>query len=200
MSACLRDGERDPEVGDEGLSLLEENVLRLEIAMDDVMPVRVVEGAGDRCRYADRLLDGELLLAIEALSERLAFDEGHDIEQRPVRRLARVEERKEIRMLEMGSDADLGEEAFDAHDGGELRVEDLEGDLAVVLEVAREVDRRHAAGADLALDDVAIGERTNELFSQLWHGANVMRPRGAGQTLMEPRSRTSFQIWNIPNL
>ena len=41
----------------------------------------------------------------------------------------------------------------------ELGVEDLEGDGAVVPEVAGEVDRGHAAAAELALEGVAAGER-----------------------------------------
>ncbi len=34
----------------------------------------------------------------------------------------------------------------------------LDGDVAVVLEIVREVDGGHAAGADLAVDTVAIRE------------------------------------------
>ena len=52
-------------------------------------------------------------------------------------------------MLEIGGDLDLGEEAFGADDGAEFGLEDLDGDLAVVLEVVREVDRGHAARAEL---------------------------------------------------
>jgi hypothetical protein len=37
-------------------------------------------------------------------------------------------------------------------------MEDLQGDLAVVAEVVRDVDGGHAAGAHLALDGVAVRE------------------------------------------
>ena len=57
--------------------------------------------------------------------------------------------------------------------GGELRVSHLERDVAVVLLVAREIHRGHAPGANLALDDIAVAEGATELFSQLWHRANV---------------------------
>ena len=57
---------------------------------------------------------------------------------------------------------DLLHEALGAEHGGELGLQDLEGDLAVVLEVLGEVDRRHAALAELALDAVAIGEGGRE--------------------------------------
>ena len=180
MSAGLRDRERNPEVGDDRLLLLKQHVLRLEVAVDDVVAVRVVEGARDRRRYADGFVDRKLLLAIEPLSKRLAFDEGHDVEERSARRLSGVEEREDILVLEVRGDADLGEEALDAHHRGEVGVQDLERDVSVVFEVAREIDGRHAPGADLALDDVAIGERTNELVTQLRHGANVTGWRREG--------------------
>src|SRR4029079_3468125 len=38
--------------------------------------------------------------------------------------------------------------------GRELGVEDLYGDVAVMLEIVRQVDRRHPAGAELALDAI----------------------------------------------
>ena len=41
---------------------------------------------------------------------------------------------------------------------GELGMKDLDRDLAVVLEIVRQVDRRHPARAELALDAVAVGE------------------------------------------
>ena len=62
-------------------------------------------------------------------------------------------------MLELGGDLDLAGEPLAAERGGELGAEDLHGDLAVVLEVLGEVDGGHAAGAELALDAVAVGER-----------------------------------------
>ena len=49
---------------------------------------------------------------------------------------------------------DLAEEALGAERGGELGAEHLDGDLAVVLQVVGEVDRGHAALAELALDPV----------------------------------------------
>ena len=66
-------------------------------------------------------------------------------------------------MLKIRRNPDLGQEAFDAEYGAELGVEELEGDVAVVPDVAREVDRRHSAGADLALYLIAFGKRFPEL-------------------------------------
>ena len=61
-------------------------------------------------------------------------------------------------MLQVGRDLDLGEEAIHAEHRAELGLEHLERDLALVLDVLREVDGRHAAFAELALDGVAAGE------------------------------------------
>ena len=63
-----------------------------------------------------------------------------------------------MRVLEVGGGLDLGEEALGTDDGGEFGAEDLDGDGAVVLEVVGEVDRGHAALAQLPLDAVAVGE------------------------------------------
>src|SRR5207253_420268 len=49
-AAGVGDGECDPEVGDEWLPLVEENVLGLEVAVDHALAVRVVERPRDRRR------------------------------------------------------------------------------------------------------------------------------------------------------
>ena len=61
-------------------------------------------------------------------------------------------------MLQRRDGLDLAQEPLGADHGGELGLEDLDGDLAVVLEVLGEVDRGHAARAELALDAVAVGK------------------------------------------
>ena len=47
---------------------------------------------------------------------------------------------------------DLAQEPLGAERGGELRAQHLDRDVAVVLEVVREVDGGHAAAPELALD------------------------------------------------
>jgi hypothetical protein len=72
-------------------------------------------------------------------------------------------------VLEVGRQLDLGQEALGADHGRELGAEELESDLAVVSEILGQVDRRHPAGADLAFDPVAVGERYLEPVEQLGH-------------------------------
>jgi hypothetical protein len=65
-------------------------------------------------------------------------------------------------VLEIGGELDLLEEPLRADDGGQLGVQHLDGDVAVVLEVLGEVHRGHAARAELALEAVAVGEGGGE--------------------------------------
>ncbi len=75
-------------------------------------------------------------------------------------------------MLEGGGGGDLLDEALGAEDGRELGLKDLERDLAVVLEVEGQVDRRHPARAEL--DGVPVGERRSEP----WIGGHGPSNRG----------------------
>ena len=72
-------------------------------------------------------------------------------------------------MLQVGGDLDLGQEPLAAEHGGELGVQHLDGDLAAVPQVLGEVDRGHAALADLALEAVPVGQRGLEPVEQLGH-------------------------------
>ncbi len=129
----------------------------LDVAVDDVVPVRVVQRARHFGGDAHRVRDRELLLPVEPVAQGLALDERHDVEQEAVRS-PRVEEREDVRVLEIGGGLDLGEEPLGADDRGQLRVEDFDGDLAVVLQVLREVHGGHAALTQLPLDPIAVGE------------------------------------------
>ena len=126
--------------------------------------------------------DRELLLAVEPVAQRLALDEGHDVEEVAVG-LARVEQRQDVRVLEVGRELDLGQEALGADHGGELGAQDLERDAAVVPDVLGEIDRGHAAGADLAVEAVAVRQGGLEPAEQFGHVCFLV-----GCTKMEPWS------------
>jgi hypothetical protein len=61
-------------------------------------------------------------------------------------------------MLESRSDPDLPLETFRSKAGGELGVQHLERDRAVVPEIVGEKHRGHAPAAELALDAVVVGQ------------------------------------------
>ena len=55
-----------------------------------------------------------------------------------------------------------------AERGGEVRLEDLECDLSIVLEIVREVDRGHAAGAELPLGSVPVSQGGSEPLENVY--------------------------------
>ena len=63
-----------------------------------------------------------------------------------------------MRMLQIRGCLDLGEESFCADCNCELRFQYLDCDLAIVLEVFGEIDRRHATCAELPVNAVSVGK------------------------------------------
>jgi hypothetical protein len=155
--------QRDPEVGDYRLPGVNQNVRRLDVAVDDLVAVCVVERTRHRDGDVHGLTHGKLFLAFQLLAQALALHVGHDVVQEGVG-LPGVVQRQDVRVLQVGRRLDLGEEALGSHDGGQLGLEHLERDLPLVLHVLGEIDRRHAPLPDLALDDVAGAERRVEAF------------------------------------
>ena len=82
-------------------------------------------------------------------------------------------------------DPDFPIETLGGRDGAQLGTKDLEGDVAVALEVAREVDDRHSSGTELALDAVALGEPVVKGVGETrWPHfvhAKTLAPGGAGR-------------------
>ena len=65
-------------------------------------------------------------------------------------------------MLEVRGGFDFSEESLCTHHCSQLGLQDLERDVAVVLEVFSEVDRSHPTLTDLTLDAVAAFQRSVE--------------------------------------
>ena len=59
-------------------------------------------------------------------------------------------------MVEVGRGLDLAQEAVWTQRRGQLRPQDLDRNLTVVLQVLGQIDRGHPAGAEFAFDTVAI--------------------------------------------
>ena len=150
-------GERDPEIRYQRGAVMQENVFGLDVAVDDAMPVSIVECRCDFGRDADRIGHRQLLFPVQSVAQALAFDVRHDVVGGPVR-LTRVDQAEDVRVLQRRDRADLAHEAFGPDHGGKFRLEDLDGHLAAVPEVLRQVDGGHPAGAELALDPVAVGQ------------------------------------------
>src|SRR6185437_5948348 len=72
-------------------------------------------------------------------------------------------------MLQVRRELDLFQKAFGPENRRELGVQHLDRDLAMVLEIFREIHRCHTARAKLALDAVTVGERSAQTFVDLRH-------------------------------
>ena len=110
---------------------------------------------------------------------------------------ARVEQRQDVGVAEAGGGGDLAQEALGAERGGELGAEDLDGDLAVVLEVVGEVDRGHAALAELALDAVAVGQRRGEAVE--WAGRHASNSRTRCSAFASTRAKPGSSFSSARN-
>jgi hypothetical protein len=112
-------------------------------------------------------------------TRRIIFDVRHHVEEECVR-LARVEEREDVRMLQAGGRPDLGQESFGPHDRGELGLQYLERHFPSVLQVVGQVDGRHTTLAQRPLDPVAALEGCVEPGSDVGHrhvlGCGSARP------------------------
>ena len=82
-------------------------------------------------------------------------------------------------MAQVGGGRDLAQEALGPEGVNQLGSEHLYGDLAIVLEVMREIDRRHPARTKLAVEAVAIGQGSLKSGLEVGH---VGRQRESAQT------------------
>ncbi len=153
------DALRDAEVDDLGRrvgarrALGEEDIARLDVAVDHPERVGRREPAADLGSDVGRSARRERLVAPQPLLERLAGEQLHAQEGvGPV--LAGLVDRDDVRVAYLRGLARLREEAVLP-----VRIEEqLERDLAAFGEIARAVDDRHAAAAELALELIAAGE------------------------------------------
>ena len=65
-------------------------------------------------------------------------------------------------MLQPRRGADLAQESFAAKRGAQVGMQHLDGDIAIVFEIVREVDGGHAALTQLAFKAVAVAQRSRE--------------------------------------
>jgi hypothetical protein len=157
------DRPRDAEVRDDRVPALQQDVLRLDVAVDDAVRVSVVERVGHLASDLQRVRDGQLPIAREPVTQRLSLHEGHHVEEESVG-FARVEQRQDVRVSQVRGGVDLAQEPLGAHGGGEFRPQHLHGDMAVMLEVFRDIHGGHAALPELALETVALGEGSGQTF------------------------------------
>ncbi len=158
-AAALRARGRqgNAEVRHQRAAVVQQDVLGLDVAVDDLVTMRVLQGARHRRRDRHRIGNRQMPLAVEPLAERFALHVRHHVVDESVD-LPGVVQRQDVGVLQVCGDADLVQEPFGAQGGRELGTQDLERDLSPVSQVLGEKHRRHAAVAQLPLDPVARSE------------------------------------------
>ncbi len=172
------------------MTALQQDVLRLDVAVDDLAVVGVLQRFGRLADDAEGVLDGKLVLPDEPVADGLALDERHDIIKEAVGHPG-VVQAEDVGMLELGGDADLAQEALGPDGGRQLRLEHLDGHHALVLGVAGEIDEGHPALTQQALNVVMAGEGFPQSFQLIGHGQlrSERGPYGLDGRILGERAR-----------
>src|SRR5678810_1261460 len=74
VASRLLQRKRDPEVSHHCLALVQQDVLRLDVAVNHSLPMGIVQRAGYLARDAHGIVDRELLLACQSCPQRFTAD------------------------------------------------------------------------------------------------------------------------------
>jgi hypothetical protein len=102
--------------------------------MDQAVPVSVVQPVGHIAGDAEGVLQRKLVLALEAIPQRLPRHERHDVVELALE-FPGIQQAEDVGMLEAGSGGNFAKEAVGTEYGGDVRQQCLDRDRAVVLEV-----------------------------------------------------------------
>ena len=142
--------------------VVDQDVLGLDVAVDQVAGVGDAEPAGDLDRVGDRLLDVERADPRDPLLQRLALDVLED-DVGVAAVLAGVDHRDDVGVGELRDRARLLAEALELVGLlGHLAVHHLHRDRPVEGLVFGQVDGGHPAAAQLRLQPVAAGEHGSD--------------------------------------
>jgi hypothetical protein len=151
------------------MALRQHDVVGLYVSVNDVVLMSVAQGVNDITKDTDRLGNREFAFLRELVPKRLTFDIRHDVVQvggRTDRRTggrwflgcSGIQKWQDVGVVEVRGNFDFAVKPISTEGLSELWTEYLDRDLAVVLYVQSEIDRRHAATAEFSLDGVVVGE------------------------------------------
>ncbi len=157
----------DPEVGEHHTPVGgDEDVARLDVAVDEAGTVGGIECGGDARADVDRQLRAQPRLDVEELAQALAVDELHDDGLAPAV-LEHVVHGDDVRVGEAGDGDRLAAEALgDDRVGGQARLEPLQRHLAVEGEVRRQPHLGHPALRQPPLEPVTLGEHDRRFVAR----------------------------------
>jgi hypothetical protein len=153
LRRCV-EGAGDAEVGDlHRAGRADEDVRRLDVAVDETSGVGEAEGGGDLAGDLRRLLRREVAVGAQDVGQRAPVDVLHGDEVRGGV-LAPIEDVDDVRVVEVGGRLGLAAEALDEVGvDGELGEQHLDRHLTVEQAVVAQEDLGHAATPD-ALDQL----------------------------------------------
>jgi hypothetical protein len=163
-SVAGADALHEPEVDDLGdvrppAALGEQDVRRLDVAVDEPDAVRLAERLADLAQDVDDAAGMHRTVAADELLEVDSVQELHRVVEEPVRRAPVVVDRDRVRRRQLRGHLDLPLEPREVHLAGALRRQDLDRGRTAQQRVPRAIDRPHAALADLLDERVGPSRR-----------------------------------------
>jgi hypothetical protein len=156
--AGFTDRAGEPEIADADVPLLvDEHVLRLEIAVDDALRVGGGKPGADLTEDSERARQRHPLLALHHRTEVITIDELHRQEAQ-VAVVGEVVDAQHVRVRDLARKRDLAAKAFESGVLVDIAAHDLERYLYLELGVVRAEHLTHAALAERAEDAVARAE------------------------------------------
>ena len=151
----LLERTRNAEVGQQRVPILQQDVLRLDVAMDEPARVCLGQRVSDLRQYSNRVANGQLSLSVETLPKGLPRNPGRDVVQQSVFR-ASGEDGQDVGVLQLRGQRDLALEARGADLTHEIWREHLHDNLAIERSLRGHEEPAHAAGRQLAVYTVGI--------------------------------------------
>ena len=141
----------DPEVGDGRAVAGEEDVLRLDVAVNHTALVREVERSRDIAQDPGGFAQWHRAGPEEPHAQGLTFDERHRVERQPIRFAGR-EDGHDVRMLQPGGQQDLAPEPLQADARSQLGCKHLHDHTSAERTLFGDEHAAHAAPAELAFE------------------------------------------------
>src|SRR4051812_21399763 len=194
-----RERRRDAEIREDRVSILQQDVLGLDVAMDDALIVRVREGIGDLAQYADGLLDRHQPFPVHPLAKRLAGYERHHVIEQAIAD-AGGDHRQDVRMPQARGDPRLAPEPGRHHIARQLGRQNLDHHFSLCRQIDGAEQPAHTATLQLRLQPIAVVEAPPQAYDQFFHQRS-RRGQVAGQQYAPPAtgdSETGINRRNYP--
>ena len=132
------------------MSFLQQDVFRLDVPMNDTLPVRDRERVGHFLEDLDRIDNRQCAIPVEPIAQRLARDERHHVIQQSVT-FAGCDDGQDMWMLQVGGELGLAAKSRDAHLARQFGRQDLDDQRSRKNGIPGQEQLRHSAGSQLTL-------------------------------------------------